>query len=176
MINGNDYPAYFLILFTTCVSFAFCQSPEHNSNLQKQQTTTTALDSEFIDTGDIGRSSSIINVKQDSLKKNLSAVDTNNAIAATYSGIIQKRQDSTLFHIDTVSKKMFKTIGDYHHTAGIYHIVEGVFVLLAGSILINKENYTSFSMTLMAIGGISTGIGIWEIKIGSSLTKNSSIK
>jgi hypothetical protein len=66
-------------------------------------------------------------------------------------------------------KKMFDHLGELHRLKGIYGVVTGTLGILAGVVLLDKADSTPFAMSFIALGGISIGFGIWEMRIGSSL-------
>jgi hypothetical protein len=70
-----------------------------------------------------------------------------------------------------LNPKIFRELGNFHKAAGIYNIVAGALAVVAGAAILQKEDILAFSLSLVTLGGITVGIGVWEISIGSSLTR-----
>jgi hypothetical protein len=76
-------------------------------------------------------------------------------------------QDS--FYISALNT--FPKLGKFHKTMGIYYISAGALAIIAGGTILNKQTVLPFSLALITIGGITIGIGVWEISIGTDLSK-----
>jgi hypothetical protein len=76
--------------------------------------------------------------------------------------------DSSQIHTNA----MFKTLASYHRTMGIYNIAAGVLAILAGAAILNKEDILPFSLSLITLGGITVGIGVWDVSIGNKLSNS----
>jgi hypothetical protein len=68
------------------------------------------------------------------------------------------------------TKEMFKTLGGYHKLMGIYGMVTGVLGIVAGVVLLDRADDTPFAVSFITLGGISIGLGMWEIDVGGKLT------
>jgi hypothetical protein len=69
------------------------------------------------------------------------------------------------------TREMFRSLGNFHKAMGIYDISAGVLAILAGAAILEKEDILPFSLSLITLGGITVGIGVWDLSIGASLTK-----
>jgi hypothetical protein len=69
------------------------------------------------------------------------------------------------------TKAMFKILGSYYRASGIYNIAAGMLAVLAGAAILNKEDILPFSLSLITLGGITVGIGVWDVSIGNTLSK-----
>ncbi|HUI90859.1 MAG TPA: hypothetical protein VLX68_01305 [Chitinivibrionales bacterium] len=54
---------------------------------------------------------------------------------------------------------------------GIYNISAGVLAVIAGAAILEKQDILPFSLSLVTLGGITVGIGIWEITIARTLSR-----
>jgi len=96
----------------------------------------------------------------------------NSDIARTLSnGTMLFSSDTILLRHDLANKEMFHRLGDYHRIMGIYGVIGGALTILAGAILLDKEDSTPFAMSFLVVGGISVGLGLWEIKLGAKLSE-----
>jgi hypothetical protein len=62
-------------------------------------------------------------------------------------------------------------MGNFHKAMGIYNISAGVLAVIAGAAILEKQDILPFSLSLITLGGITVGIGIWEITIGRTLSR-----
>jgi hypothetical protein len=181
MISGKHYPALLGFILSAGVTFAFCQdSVETDSIVGKIQTADSVkhnvpTDENAIDTGD----TTLTGLQH---KNNVSTAKSNDSTASvtvdkkkttTDSSLVLNPPDNKITKTESNNKDLFKTIGEYHKLTGIYQVIEGAMIILAGAILINKEDYSTFAMSFIAVGGINIGLGLWEIKISSGLINNS---
>jgi hypothetical protein len=68
------------------------------------------------------------------------------------------------------AREMFRKLGNFHKAMGIYNISAGILAAIAGAAILNKADILPFSLSLITLGGITVGIGVWEISIGSNLS------
>jgi hypothetical protein len=54
---------------------------------------------------------------------------------------------------------------------GIYNVSAGILAAIAGAAILDKADILPFSLSLITLGGITVGIGVWEITIGSTLNR-----
>lgn len=73
--------------------------------------------------------------------------------------------------VAAITKELFSSMGKYHTAMGIYNIAAGVLAVVAGAAILEKEDILPFSLSLVTLGGITVGIGIWEIHLGSKLSR-----
>jgi hypothetical protein len=66
----------------------------------------------------------------------------------------------------------FIHLGEFHRLKGIYGLLTGTFGIIAGVLLLDRADSVPLAVTSMAIGGFSIGLGLWEVKLGSTLKKN----
>jgi hypothetical protein len=69
------------------------------------------------------------------------------------------------------AKEMFRKLGNFHKTMGIYNISAGILAVIAGAAILDKQDILPFSLSLITLGGITVGIGVWEITIGRTLIR-----
>lgn len=69
------------------------------------------------------------------------------------------------------AREMFRRLGNFHKTMGIYNISAGILAVIAGAAILDKQDILPFSLSLITLGGITVGIGVWEITIGRSLNR-----
>jgi len=69
------------------------------------------------------------------------------------------------------ARQMFRSLGNFHRAMGIYNISAGVLAVIAGAAILEKQDILPFSLSLVTLGGITVGIGIWEITIARTLSK-----
>jgi hypothetical protein len=69
------------------------------------------------------------------------------------------------------TRTMFARLGDFHKSRGIFGIVTGLVGIFAGVVFLDKNDSTPLALSCFALGGISIGFGIWEMKIGRSLLR-----
>ena len=69
------------------------------------------------------------------------------------------------------AKEMFRKLGNFHKAMGIYNISAGILAAIAGAAILDKADILPFSLSLITLGGITVGIGVWEITIGSNLSR-----
>lgn len=80
----------------------------------------------------------------------------------------------TTFSTDTLqpnTREMFRKLGNFHKAMGIYNISAGILAVIAGAAILDKQDILPFSLSLITLGGITVGIGMWEITIGRTLNK-----
>ena len=80
--------------------------------------------------------------------------------------------DSSLAGQQASTKELFVRLGEFHRLQGIYSLLVGTFGIIAGVVLLDKSDSVPFAITCMSLGGVSIGLGIWEIKIGCGLRRN----
>jgi hypothetical protein len=69
------------------------------------------------------------------------------------------------------AREMFRTLGNFHRAMGIYTVSAGILAVIAGAAILDKADILPFSLSLITLGGITAGIGVWEISIGSKLSR-----
>jgi hypothetical protein len=69
------------------------------------------------------------------------------------------------------ARDMFRSLGNFHKAMGIYNISAGILAVIAGAAILDKQDILPFSLSLITLGGITVGIGVWEITIGRSLSR-----
>jgi hypothetical protein len=69
------------------------------------------------------------------------------------------------------AREMFRSLGNFHKAMGIYNISAGILAVIAGAAILDKQDILPFSLSLITLGGITVGIGIWEITIGRTLSR-----
>lgn len=181
MISGKHYPALFGFILSACVTFTFCQgSVETDSIVGRIQTADSVkhnapTDENAIYTGDtaIKGLQHENSVSQAKSNDSTAYVTVDKKKTPTDSSLVLNPLDNKITKTESNNKDLFKTIGEYHKLTGIYQVIEGAMIILAGAILINKEDYSTFAMSFIAVGGINIGLGLWEIKISSGLIDNS---
>jgi hypothetical protein len=67
------------------------------------------------------------------------------------------------------AREMFRKLGNFHKAMGIYNVSAGILAAIAGAAILDKADILPFSLSLITLGGITVGIGVWEITIGSTL-------
>jgi hypothetical protein len=72
-------------------------------------------------------------------------------------------------HTESIDAKSLKTLGRYHRLMGAYDVIGGALTILAGTVLLDKKGASPYAMCCIALGGISIGLGLWEIKVGGKL-------
>ncbi len=70
---------------------------------------------------------------------------------------------------ESINAEVFKSLGRYHRLMGAYDVIGGALTILAGTVLLDKKDAAPFAMSFIALGGISIGLGLWEIKVGGKL-------
>jgi hypothetical protein len=78
-------------------------------------------------------------------------------------------QPADTLHVNM--KEMFRTMGNFHKVMGIYNVSAGILAIIAGAAILEKEDILPFSLSLITLGGITVGIGVWEITIGRTLSR-----
>jgi hypothetical protein len=71
----------------------------------------------------------------------------------------------------STTKEMFARLGDFHRLKGIYGVASGIVGILAGVVFLDKDNSTPLALSCFALGGISIGFGIWEMRIGRTFLR-----
>ena len=66
---------------------------------------------------------------------------------------------------------MFRTLGKFHKGMGIFTVAAGAIAIIAGASVLDKQDILPFSLSLITIGGIAAGIGVWEIHIGLKISR-----
>jgi hypothetical protein len=69
------------------------------------------------------------------------------------------------------TRAMFARLGDFHKSRGIFGIVTGLVGIFAGVVFLDKNDSTPLALSCFALGGVSIGFGIWEMKLGRSLLR-----
>ena len=64
-----------------------------------------------------------------------------------------------------------RDMGKYHKFTGGYIALCGILEIIAGAVLIDRPADAGLAGTLITIGGISIGFGLWEISIGGTFLK-----
>jgi hypothetical protein len=52
---------------------------------------------------------------------------------------------------------------------GIFGVVGGLAGICAGVVALDKVDSTPLAISFLALGGISIGLGIWEMRLGRTL-------
>jgi hypothetical protein len=82
--------------------------------------------------------------------------------------------DSSGIALQSSGKALSVQLGEFHRFKGIYGLLAGTLGICAGVILLDKTDSVPLAISSMTLGGISIGIGLWEIKLGSAFLKNQS--
>lgn len=69
------------------------------------------------------------------------------------------------------TREMFRNLGRLHKGMGIFTVAAGVIAVIAGASILEKQDILPFSLSLITIGGIAVGLGVWEIEVGLSVAK-----
>jgi hypothetical protein len=64
-----------------------------------------------------------------------------------------------------------RDMGKYHKFTGGYIALCGILEIIAGAVLIDRPADAGLAGTLITVGGISIGFGLWEISIGGTFLK-----
>jgi hypothetical protein len=67
--------------------------------------------------------------------------------------------------------ELFRNLGTFHKAMGIYMVAAGALAVIAGGAVLDKQDILPFSLSLITLGGITGGIGIWEISVGRTFPK-----
>ncbi len=67
------------------------------------------------------------------------------------------------------TRKMIARLGDFHKSRGLLSVATGIAGIFAGVVLLDKSESTPLAISFMALGGVSIGFGIWEMKLGRTL-------
>jgi hypothetical protein len=78
--------------------------------------------------------------------------------------------------LKTNTSEMFHTLGRFHKGMGIFTVAAGAIAIIAGASILEKQDILPFSLSLITIGGVAAGIGMWEIRVGWSISKSQRIK
>ena len=98
-------------------------------------------------------------------------VSSENENLSNISKIHQLQTDSLKTLPISENMEMFNRLGDFHRLNGIYGVVTGIVGIFAGVVLLDKVDSTPLAISFFALGGISIGFGIWEMKIGGALSR-----
>jgi len=71
----------------------------------------------------------------------------------------------------TSAREIFRTLAAFHKAMGIYSVVAGALAVIAGASILDKQDILPFSLSLITLGGVTGGIGIWEISIGKTISR-----
>jgi len=171
----------FLFIFVY-VAIVYAQSDHpaalvsSGSGLQKNDVTSSVKSSDetTVDTGNV----SLTTVHQTKLKADTAttAMGSENRIKSPTGlspaiDIQLSPAHKILFERDSVHGELFKALGGYHRLMGIYGVIGGALTILAGAILLDRTDAEPFAMSFLVVGGISVGLGLWEIKIGGKLSE-----
>jgi hypothetical protein len=141
--------------------------------LKKSSDTNTFYSDD--NTIDNGKDSSRLIVKSsrsiDSLKKTQdSQIRLSQTVQAIADVSLQHNNTPNSFaDFESANKDLFRTLGGYHRLMGMYEMIGGVLTIIAGAMLLDKKDATTFAMSFFALGGVSIGLGLWEIKVGAKL-------
>jgi hypothetical protein len=69
------------------------------------------------------------------------------------------------------TREIFRTLASFHKAMGIYSVVAGALAVIAGASILDKQDILPFSLSLITLGGVTGGIGIWEISIGKTISR-----
>jgi hypothetical protein len=72
------------------------------------------------------------------------------------------------------NRALFARLGNYHRAFGAYTLVLGILAIGTGVVFLDKKEVFPFSVSCITLGGITAGIGIWEISMGLSLKRHGS--
>jgi hypothetical protein len=86
-----------------------------------------------------------------------------------YQALRNSASDSSIISQQSTHKALLGQFGEFHRLKGIYGLLVGTFGILAGVVLLDKADSVPLAVTSMSLGGVSIGLGLWEIKLGSSL-------
>lgn len=119
----------------------------------------------------------IVNVvAEDSLPR----IIDSSAIEGTQKGILspnltslsKNASDSSKTRLQTPTMELFVQLGELHRLKGIYSLLAGTFGILAGVVLLDRSDSVPLAIGCMSLGGVSIGLGLWEIKIGSGMRRS----
>jgi hypothetical protein len=106
-------------------------------------------------------------------EKNTSAGPARSPLGAAASIAPQTSQDS-LQGAAHDNRALFARLGNYHRAFGAYTLVLGILAIGTGVVFLDKKEVFPFSVSCITLGGITAGIGIWEISMGLSLKRHGS--
>jgi hypothetical protein len=69
------------------------------------------------------------------------------------------------------TREMFRNLGTFHKAMGIYTVAVGALAVIVGAAVLDRQDILPYSLSLITLGGITGGIGVWEITIGRSISK-----
>jgi hypothetical protein len=69
------------------------------------------------------------------------------------------------------TREMFRNLGTFHKAMGIYTVAAGALAVVVGAAILDRQDILPYSLSLITLGGITAGIGVWEIAIGRSISK-----
>ena len=69
------------------------------------------------------------------------------------------------------TREMFRNLGTFHKAMGIYTVAAGALAVIVGAAVLDRQDILPYSLSLITLGGITCGIGVWEITIGRSISK-----
>ncbi len=69
------------------------------------------------------------------------------------------------------ARELFGELGVFHRAMGIYAAAAGALAVIVGSAVLDRQDILPYSLSLITFGGITAGIGIWEIRVGIALSK-----
>jgi hypothetical protein len=70
------------------------------------------------------------------------------------------------------TRALVARLGYYHRAFGAYTLVLGILAIGTGVAFLDKKEVSPFSVSCITLGGITVGIGIWEISMGLSLKRH----
>jgi hypothetical protein len=85
-----------------------------------------------------------------------------------------KVPDSSPIRQQSSTAAIVGQFGEFHRLKGIYGLIAGTLGIFAGVVLLDKADSVPLAIASMSLGGVSIGLGLWEIKLGSSLLKKQS--
>jgi hypothetical protein len=91
--------------------------------------------------------------------------------AAQRESLIRIAADSAVSRALSHDREVFRNLGDYHRLVGVYGIATGALAILTGVLFLDKPAYSPWAMAAITMGGVTIGLGIWEIKLGAGLMR-----
>ncbi len=69
------------------------------------------------------------------------------------------------------TRELFRDLGTFHKAMGIYMVAAGALAVISGAAVLDKQDILPLSLSLITLGGITAGIGTWEITVGRTMSK-----
>jgi hypothetical protein len=158
-------PVFFIFLFYL-LSTAFAETPHVNPISSES---AVSSDENMIDNG----SDAAIPDNNVTLPPSTEHAITDSAAAAPAIDLSTVSPAEPLItRCELRCKEASSELASFHRLKGIYGTVSGIVAILSGIILLDDAAKSGFGMALITLGGINVGLGLWEIKLGGRLEKN----